>query len=366
MKNELRRFSLVLDFNDQAGAKKIVDTINKKVCESLKASIVDVRFYREAMGGAVLESFASTGPGTSSKRELFIVNENPVKEKTGVWSWVVKHNKPLWIEEIPSDLSDESLTNLATKDKDIIGNGYTKIASNTRSIIVAPSDYEGVIWGIYSIELDRSGIFNKAMFDIFLEFSKYFQRIIKKSNIQELKKGDAEKAVDLFCDKLQNFNFKDILKTSPTGFFSRQFAPANKEVEQCIVSLFADYKIEVKSFSSETSRQVVTEQILMEIEDSDFGIVDITGLRPNVLIELGYLINSGKELYILQHHEDNRECPFNLSNHQCFEYKIVHPKSNETKLEIYHLESNRWLPLEDVFLPFIEKLSNQFNYKESS
>lgn len=354
MLNELKRFSLLMDSNDKAGARNVISVLCDDICSALDANVVDVRFYYKGEGGNILGSFVSTGRDAKDTK-MFIVNTNPSKEnKTGLWSWLVKNKNDIWIKDIPENLGNDPLKNEITGDS--IPIEYTNISPKTRSILVTSYFRQKNLWGILSIELGEPNRFNNAMVGLFSEITKHIQIIIKKTHTRSLKQKDTDKAINLFCDKIKRFNLKRRIKSVPTGFFSRPFSSEYNIVEDCLAKIFKENNIVFNSFMSDTSKGIITDRIINRINYDNFGIVDISGLKANVMIELGYLINSNIELLIIKNYSDEFEIPFNIKGHQCYLYKIEHPEPNIQEMKIHSKKSGKWNKIDSIVKPLIKKI----------
>jgi hypothetical protein len=61
-------------------------------------------------------------------------------------------------------------------------------------------------------------------------------------------------------------------------------------------------------------------ELLSQVRSSHFGIVDISELNPNVLVEFGVMLSSNKPVLIFREEKSVAKLPFDLSGYQCHEY----------------------------------------------
>lgn len=356
MIKELENLSLVLDFITTDTAKKVINRINKKLASTLNASIVDVRRKEEAFNEEILLKSFDAFPDSGSPRD-FVVKLHS-EESTGIWSWIIENNKPVWIENISAPDFESPIANKVTKDE--IATRYLHFSPDTKSIMATPMTTNKIVEGVYSVELRDSGIFNEATLNLMKLLSKYFLRIIKKSNIQKLKQKDTCEAIDLFCERIDEHDLKRILKTNPVGFISRPFNSDSREVELCINSFMKSNQIGAKHFSSLSSKEIITDEIMAQISSADFAIVDITGNSPNVVFELGVLMDQNKNVIILKDSKDNTTVPFNIQLHEIYRYKLVPTNYDELpKLQLWKPGRNKFEPIEDALKDFADHLRCQ-------
>src|SRR5207249_10934541 len=69
-----------------------------------------------------------------------------------------------------------------------------------------------------------------------------------------------------------------------------------------------------------SGREYVVEEMIEQINAAHFGIVDVTSLNANVLIETGLMIGINKPLIILRDKRDAQPIPFNIRARQIFQY----------------------------------------------
>jgi hypothetical protein len=78
----------------------------------------------------------------------------------------------------------------------------------------------------------------------------------------------------------------------------------------------------------------VTDDIFQHLKEDDLVIADITGLNPNVCIELGYRIAIDKVFIILCNKENMESYPFDISNYRIINYSLRHSDFDKAKSDL--------------------------------
>jgi GAF domain-containing protein len=196
MIKELENLSLTMDLITKDDAKEIIRTVNGALPGLLKAHIIDVRWKEEAVEGVFLNSFSSidlTQRGTPSP---YLIKHDSNDDPTGVWTWVYKNRKPLWIEEIKIKDLKQPVRNEATGKE--IESRYLNFFELTDSIMAIPLTFRDTVWGIYSVELPISGKLSPEIRRLLERLSKPMASIIWKADEQEFHQSQTRQAIDLF------------------------------------------------------------------------------------------------------------------------------------------------------------------------
>ncbi|NEQ34760.1 MAG: hypothetical protein F6K04_28050 [Leptolyngbya sp. SIO4C5] len=80
--------------------------------------------------------------------------------------------------------------------------------------------------------------------------------------------------------------------------------------------------IQARRYIHPPGNRYVVSEIMKQIKDSHFGIVDITGFSPNIMLELGMMMILNKKFILLHQKVDNLELPFDIQNYHCYKYEI--------------------------------------------
>jgi hypothetical protein len=136
-----------------------------------------------------------------------------------------------------------------------------------------------------------------------------------------------------------------------TGFIARPFEARFEAIERSLQKLFQERGIHASIFEAAPGTQLVITEMMSQLNSAHFGIADITGLKQNILIELGAMIGAGKPLVILRDASDaDATLPFDISAYQCFKYQI----EGETPL-VYDAAGGS-TPLRALVESFVDRL----------
>lgn len=134
--------------------------------------------------------------------------------------------------------------------------------------------------------------------------------------------GELERAKD----RIQELMHQEIeMFPHRACFLARPYEGAFKLVEDEVRKHFSQsgVGIEVISPAHKPVSLEVFQGIQKTILQSHFGVADITGANPNVLIELGIMIGAGKPVIILREKDDPTDVPFDLRPYLRIPYKWV-------------------------------------------
>ena len=114
------------------------------------------------------------------------------------------------------------------------------------------------------------------------------------------------------------------------GFFIRRFDKDQDELFQPIVkAVETELGISIRAVWEVHHNDVITDRILRLIREAEVVVVDLTGLRFNVGIELGYAMALGKPIVLLKQREvatdenpDPDKLPFDVSTMNCYIYDL--------------------------------------------
>jgi hypothetical protein len=124
--------------------------------------------------------------------------------------------------------------------------------------------------------------------------------------------------------------------TERTCFFAYPFREKFHHLRDELAGLLCQkWGVRLKSTSLEQRDHQVVEDIKRQIFSAHFGIADITGNNPNVLVELGMMMGCGMPFIILKDMADQKKTPFDVYGTYRVEYKIV--KSDATGFIEYAL-----------------------------
>ena len=352
MLNELEKLSLTLDTLTTTEAERILNAINKVFVNMLNPHIIDLIWKEEGRNGVILRPFTSSYD--TSRRggaKPYQVGEG----LTSIWTWVYRHRRPVWIENIKSQDLKKPVKNEATGEE--IDPLYLNIFPDTDSILAIPLIFRDMTWGIYSIELPISGKFTQEILDLLERISKPIAVIIWKADTFVLNQRQTTDAVRLFTDSILEYGFQEMLTPYRSGFIARPFLLEFNSVENAINKILESRQIQARHYVSRQRAGIVIEDIMKQVRSSHFGIVDITGCNPNVMAELGMFMVLRKKFLILRRKDDRMELPFDIRPYHFTEYVM-----KESEMTCWDPVDERYESLEDILSPFIAELYYDPNF----
>ena len=296
--------------------------------------------------------------------KIFVLKAG-TKDKTGIWDWVCEHEKPVWIDDIPTLNLNEPVTNKATGDK--IDPKYLEFNPNqTYSIMASPMKFNEILCGVYSVETSSPDRLTDRTLGLIGEISENFARIIKKAKIQRLKQDDASKAADLLAKSIRELSFRKDLDTYRCGFMARPFEFKFTNVEHCITDFLNKHKIGLKPFKSTSTKDVIITDIMNQIKQSHFCVADITKCTPNIMLEVGMALILNKPILILQDHKDETKLPFDLQAYHYYKYRLVTQKPEALgDLEFWNTTKTEYESIESILISFVIELEKETSFREA-
>lgn len=129
--------------------------------------------------------------------------------------------------------------------------------------------------------------------------------------------------------------------------------------ENCIQPLFEKKRIQIRKADEIFSTNPVYDDIVTEIKESDFVIVDISGKNPNVFYELGVAHTLKQKQTIILTHEDYGGTPFDIAHFRIIQYSDS--LAGSTQLEKHLGETVDYILNDDNLVR-----SNEFELLETS
>ncbi len=96
------------------------------------------------------------------------------------------------------------------------------------------------------------------------------------------------------------------------GFIAMWFDPSMNPIRKVIKDVFVETGYQISIIDEKEHNNQIVQEILYEIETSDFIVADLTGNRGGVYYEAGYALGLGKELILIVDNnwlEKNKENP---------------------------------------------------------
>jgi hypothetical protein len=314
---ELEKLSLTTDFMTEQQATQVSDlvlTILKKVSPP---HIVDVMWKRAIQGGMQLEPLLyACRHTTRGQPKPYVLTEAPA----GLWGWVYHHEKHAWVRDVKRAGPGAALRNEATGD--LLEPHHLNIFHETDSVMVVPLKVENVVYGLYSVEWPVSEGLTAQTLKLLQDLAVSLALICWKVETTKINQQQTTQAITLFGDAIQTNAATVTLSRQRTGFFARPFTRQFDVIDNYVRAYLREKGIEVQRYKHTQGHGVVVEEILKQIEASHFGVVEVTGSNPNVLMELGALRALKKPTLILRRADDESELPFDLRPFYHVQYAV--------------------------------------------
>lgn len=353
MNTELEQLSLTFDFIADDDAKKILGIVNSKLEEVLNAHIIDVLWRTESKDGPLLQPYIYLDRTERGGPLPYTVTDSA----SGIWTWVFNHATPVWLEAI-GDLSREH------EAPNRIGGSaieprYLEFYKDTDSIFAMPLIFKDTVRGIYSVELPDSGRISDEILHLIRQMSFAIANVIWKAEAYRLNREQTSKVIERFRSVIAG---QDLRRGRVrTGFIARPFGQEFDAVEKHISSYINAQGIRAQCYTNPPGGAAVLAQMKEQITDCHFGIVDISGLNPNVLTELGMIMILGKEFLLLRRHGDEAPLPSNLSGIHCYEYQV----ESAAEVRVLDVVAQQFVAIEPVLDAFIAKLREDPRFKDA-
>lgn len=349
---ELRSISMTLNTVNIEHARRLIESVNKSLANTLNAHIIDVLWSKEAEQGKInLEPITSYDRTSRNYAKPDFVRD---EELSNLWSYVFLNAKPVWIENIKKHDMSASAINLATPGgTDLIEPRFLHFQRETDSFMAIPLLYRGPVRGIYCVELPDSGRLNLAVLRLLERLAEPIKTILWKADIRKVSDEQVDRAINDFVDSISNYSFQNSLKPHKVGFIARPFGPEFDSLEVCIKRVLTDYDASAQHYNYTPGGGYVIDDLIRQMSSSQFGIADITNLNSNVLLELGMMMKVfDKRLLILRRKDDKNDLPFDLRPFQCYQYELT----EGSEVRVWEPGSYEFEPLEPKLKEFISKI----------
>ena len=344
---KLHDFSLPLNFVQEEHERRIITAVVRKLAQLSEDALFRVYKSSKLDGRFALELKAHSGSSPrGSAPERILLDE---VQRKGALSWCVENGQDkegFWVEGIRSAADPAKLKNKF--DGEEIGDSYTDFIDDPDTVIAVPlRTANSEVIGIIAVQFEKETHVSRQFANILTKISTEVTRIIRKSNETTTYIRNTTDAVEGFLDDIQSLELSPELlePRSKVGFIARPFSDEFNEVGKELERLLAEEGCEALAYSPDRPGGLVASEVMGQIKNARFGVADITGSNPNVLMEVGVMIASKKDVLLLRDHNDTSETPFNLSNYHAHEYR----QTKDGQLEIKR-------PTESAFSPFAEAL----------
>jgi hypothetical protein len=346
--DELDKLSLTVDFMTEQQAGQVNGLITTIISKVSPPHIIDVLWKRVArQGHVVLEPLPYLCRDTSRRggAQLYLLQE----DQTGLWAWAYYHDKPVCVKDIKRAGPNALLRDEATGEK--FDPRRLDIYRETDSIMVVPLKIENVLCGLYSVEWPTSERLSFHSLKLLEKLAQPLARICWKVENLKIDQQQTIDAIRLFGDSIHRAPIIDLLSLRRTGFIARPFDAQFDGIEDYLREFFQKKGIQVQRYEHTPGRGVVVDEILKQIRASHFGVADVTGSNPNVLIELGALQAYEKRVVLLRREDDDTPLPFDISPFYFYSYTV----QNE-RIMLSPRRGGEPKPLDSVLEVFVEEL----------
>ena len=244
-----------------------------------------------------------------------------LKNKSAVWAKELRKLAIGKIDQIAEVFSGETIG----KHDYWIGN------KSTDEEIVIPMINKGNVVGLINVECDHPDVLSEEIIRELKEIAEPLANIIEKSEADRERREQMRK-----CVREVDFRDIELLRRVCTCFLARPFRDEFVRVEESLQEELKKFGTNIEIAESEPPDFNVFKDIAQQIQSCHFGIADITGMNPNILIEVGLMIGAGKPVMLIQDTDDQTEIPFDLKGRHIFRYKRV--KETSGKIVIRFLE----------------------------
>lgn len=356
MLQELEHLSNAFDKISQEDASNLITHVNTRLRSVLNADIIDVLFKEEAKaGGIILRPLSSVvNPGGRDEAAPWPIETTSF----GLWPRVFFENRTFWLEHVKhSRTSEKGIRNALSPDESqsetVDQQDVNEIFPNTDSILCMPLSIEHSPVGLFCIELPESGIINNKTYLFLKRLASCYALLVWQVKASRHTKTRTARAIEHLKASVTEARIRELTSHSGKGIFLRPFGDHFNLVDAVLCEAFASNNIELRHFVASPGAGVM-EELKTELKLSPFGVADISGLNPNVLIEYGMMKVLGKDLMLLRDNQDNTELPFDINADQVDSYEI-----RGEKVHIIDPGSGNLMQLEQRVATFVRDLKNK-------
>lgn len=352
---KLHDFSLPLNLIEAEHERRIVTAVIRKLSQLDDEGLFRVYKVSRIEGNFALELKAHAGPNIrrGGGHELIFIDK--IKKK-GALSWCLDNgakNTGFWVEGIKAAPDVSTLKNRFTNEP--IGPEYTDFIGEPDSVVAIPlcASNENVI-GVLSVQFTNEKAISQKFVDVLHEISVEIARIMRKASETLSYTRNSTDAVEGFLDDILDLELSPelLVEKRAIGFFSRPFEQDFNEIGSRMEDYFAEHDVELSTYNPDRPGGIVVNDLLKQIKTSLFGIADITGSNPNVMIEVGALISSDRDIFLFKRHEDSEATPFIVSGHYAHTYRVL----KDGDIEIKHPQENKFRPFEEAMREMLRNI----------
>jgi hypothetical protein len=340
---------------DRNTARQVVEEVNRKLGTLLRAQVVKFYWSRPAEDGTVLEPIAFINDTRAPDPQQFTVTA----ESRGVLHWAFRSGKPLWLEDLRRTFREPIQRNLLSSTDPEITTADLALGDppTCDSVMVVPIFERGIPHGLYLVELQTSGFLWRGIAELLRGLGESVGTLVYNADMYDYDAGKTRDAVRKFFDSVKDVPIDPVIVSQRirTAFVARPYGGDFTSTQERVETALAKKGVQARHFTAQMNRAVIDE-IVSQVRNSHFCVVDLTGNNPNVLTEVGMMIALGKKLVVLRRRGDDSPMPFDVSHYTYWEYE----PHGADELYVWSPADNTTIPLDDVLGRFLETLPQPF------
>ena len=340
LQEDIARLAKAVDYLQEPQAAEILGVVLERLKADVSAIIADIWVRSPAEGGiSILDLFVFRADEGRPPRGTVVVTDKPAS----LLAWVVERKKPLWLDDV--GVGTRSAANLLTGE--IIPDHYFNVDHRTRSFAAVPIRYREQLRGVLSMEAPIKGHIKRAHIDAMTALEGPIGILLWKSSIAKENSAHTQEAIQSF--RQQNAKLINSLNPYRTGFIARPFNPEFELLEKAAKEIFRRRHVQLRPYQQLPGKGPVVREMLIQIHAAHFGIVDITALNGNVLIEYGAMASVSKPIILFKKQDDSVQLPFDLAGFHYYTYAI----SDGAIVTYRPADTATRVPLENIVNSFI-------------
>jgi predicted nucleotide-binding protein len=343
----------------EADARSVVDVVNRRLCDLLNAEIAKLYWREEAQEGVILRPISYVNRGKAPEPQQFPVQA----ESRGVLERVFTEGQPLWLDNLRRDCHEQEITNHATKRDIPVESLNLADPPQSDAMVVVPIRERGVVFGIYSVELQSSELLSERVVHLMQQLGRALGSLLYNVDMYEYDVRKSGQAIAQFIESMRGFAFPKVLiaQNWRTAFVARPYAAEFGQVQTAIERSLAAFGVRARHYIPD-SQQYVVEEIIDQIENAHFCVADLTGNNSNVIAEIGMMMVLRKRPLLLKRQHDEATIPFDLRQFNIWEYEL----GGEGDLLVRRASEGRMVPFGEVLEPFLGELPGDTGFKHAA
>jgi hypothetical protein len=356
--DELEQLSLAVGAVSRADAAQVVDAVNRRLLDLVRAQVIKLYWSEEAQDGNILQPLAFINNTRHPDPMPFQVPATP----NGVLAWVFREARPVWFAELRNSAMGDKVLNLATSED--IPSRYLDIQNSPDldAIMVVPIMVRGTAHGVYSLEAHSSERFNERILKLLQQVTNAFSPLLWNADVYAYDLAKTSRAVSKFLNLTRGFAFDPVWLEQDvrSGFIARPFGQVFARVETLLSELLASKGVRARHYEPIEGRGLIIDEIMRQIRNSHFCICDITSINANVMTEVGMVMILGKPMMLIRDRNDTAPIPFDLGHRPVYSYEVL--GSGRGELRVLNPAEGRYQPFSAVLDDFIAQLPTETGF----